>query len=241
MRSFTALLGALFLIQVAPAHAARFAELGIRAGLTESRIHGGYGDALASELRTGGAVGIQGSLRIRPALSLQPELWWVMKGAQENFVLTFTGGGQGDAVNDAFAVHVEHSIPYVELPVLLRAQASFARRWEPYVIAGPSIALRAGGDEDIVIRSQSVTGTASSRHVRMANIFEGIGTLDSKPRYTGWDWGVVGGAGLAFGRGARRYVGELRYSRGFVDVIPSDAIGRSRNGSLALLLGMEWR
>lgn len=99
--------------------------------------------------------------------------------------------------------------------------------------------MRVGGHEDLRLDENRPSLTASSRHVRWAQIFEKVGTLGSQD-YADWDWGVAGGAGIAIGRGSRRFVTEVRYSRGFVDVIPSD-LGSSPSGALSVSLGMEWR
>lgn len=96
----------------APASAGRPSTVGFRAGLTEARLHGDFGDVLGSKYRPGFGAGAHARFTLHRVVSFQPEVWWVMKGARED--LDFAG---------VATFHLDHAIPYVEVPMLLRVQA----------------------------------------------------------------------------------------------------------------------
>lgn len=240
MRRWFALLVFAAFAWAAPAWSAP--PFGLGGGITESRFHGGYGDAFADRYRAGSAVGAHTRIELSNAISLQPELWWVMKGADHRgrieLIVTNPGPEPGVSV-ESVTYRIQHAIPYVEIPMLLRARARFGRAWEPFVMAGPTMAVKVGGRAKLDADAQNAL--RSSRRIQLADIFEDVGTFDSiRPRYRLWDWGITGGAGVAFGS-ATRYVAQVRYAHGFVNVMPSAALGSSHNGAFAFLLGIEWR
>lgn len=206
---------------------------GVMGGVVGARLHGDYGDAFGDEYRAGGAFGARARFGLRPGLSLQPELWWIMKGSAAEI------GSSGPGI-EPYRVRAVHSIPYVEMPVLLRLELPAGGAVAPYFAGGPALAVRLPNHLDFEPDRFPLVYAASPR-VRLARIFEGVGTFDH-PDLAGWDWGLVGGAGMTIGRGDVRLDVEARYERGFVNLLPDDDLfGRATNGSFSGIVGIEVR
>ena len=115
------------LASVAVGHAQRRAEFGVFAGGTFSRF-GGDDIGEFDKTRVGVAVGGSVALSLGPYFSIQPELLFAQKGAENGTDGSFT-------------------ISYVELPVLakfrLPAQGN-GRQFSPHFYVGGAVGLKAG-------------------------------------------------------------------------------------------------
>lgn len=209
------------------------AAYGIEGGVVAARFHSDYGDLLAHDYHTGGAVGASVRFTMLPWLSLQPEVWWIQKGGEGETSITLASGGS--ILTSTF--RYVHSIPYLEMPLLLRLQRPTRGGFEPFVVAGPTLAARVGGDLNIVTISDVTT--SSAQRVQRANIFENVGPLG--PQYRPWDVGLLGGAGVVVGRGRVRANVEVRYERGFVDLFSASWYLNATNGVISGLAGIEVR
>jgi len=200
---------------------------GVTGGVVGARLHGNYGD-LFDGYRAGGAIGAHARFALQPWLSFQPELWWILKG-----------GRAETSIVDVFGSHdleYAHSIPYIELPLLLRLQLPSNGTFEPFVAIGPTVAARVGGHLEL----PDLIAFEATPHQRpqMANIFVGLRPLD-RPDYKDWDWGLLGGAGVLVGQGRMRVKVEGRYERGFADILPGSYADGSTNGVIIGLVGIE--
>lgn len=111
-----------FLAVAAPAAAQMTTEIGAKAGVTFSTVDDEDFDA-ESLLAFGGGGYVR--FAFPQGFSIQPELLWMRKGAEQDF-------GTFEA---------ELKLDYVEVPVLVRYDIPTAGNISPYLFAGPSFAF----------------------------------------------------------------------------------------------------
>jgi len=234
IRSLLVPAAALGLVSAAvPARAISVAGYGFRMGIAAARIHGDYGDASGSQRRVGFACASFARVPVSGPLSLQPEIGWASKGADDNFTGTVSGGGY----QETFGFPIEHRIEYLEIPILLRVDVPTGSWLEPHFLMGPEVAIRTGGDR--VTGPYTFTIQPSPR-VQGARIFEEVGTVDN-PRYRNVDWSMIGGVGLALGRAPLRIVVDSRYALGLAGIFPDSDRSLAHNGAWITTLGIELR
>lgn len=190
--------------------AAGIASLGVKAGLSASRHHG---DAAATDYRVGLGGGLAASIPITPRFSLQPELFYVMKGGVVPRVELVDASGAIIGFES-----VTYAVDYLEIPVLARVLFPTEGAPAPFITGGPSVAfkvaeeIRGGPGEDPDPRNGLVTT----------------------------DVGVAIGVGLELGRGRGRWSIEARYTAGVSNAL-ADPVGYNvRNGAFLLLAGLAW-
>jgi hypothetical protein len=195
-----------------------------------------FGSDLAPDLRHDVTVGAFSRIGLFQGFTFQPEIAWVRKGGRGNLHLLITGMGQTDVID----VKYQERVDWIEAPLLMR--------WElpvhgggPYLILGPTPAWRVGeGKSHIDSWSWTTTGGPSPANVD-AEIFEDVGTFDDPTLpSTSFDLGLAGGLGIRIGHGPVRFALEARYTRGLLDVHPSDAMDL-KNEVFAVTTAIELR
>jgi hypothetical protein len=225
---------ALGLLAALPVHAQslKLAGYGVRGGVASSRFHGDYGDLLGFDRRLGASASWFMRFRAGRYLSLQPELGWTTRGGKGDLTLTISGGG----TVDTWRIEHQQRVDYLVIPLLLRLDVLPDRLIEPYIAAGPAFAALLGSKMSLDIVDQT---TVVPNGVRMANIFDDVGTYDG-PDFRDYDVLLAGGAGVAIGRGAVRAVLDGRWEHGMLNVMPPRAL-HARNGSWVVTAGIELR
>lgn len=112
----------------------------------------------------------------------------------------------------------ELSLEYVEIPVLLHVPLGMGTSFAPYVLVGPTIAFEVGCDFD---------GGAGSVDCDDADLFDRGGT----------DFGLAGGAGLAFAVGPGAVLLEGRYTWGITDIEETSDAVDVKNRAVYVMLG----
>jgi hypothetical protein len=137
-------------------------------------------------------------------VSLQPELLFVQKGASLDL-----GPDGGD---------VSMSVNYIELALMGRFTRTLGQVWRGYVMAGPSLGLKAGTDS----RLDGVSGTID---------------FNLDPAISSRDVGLVFAGGLE----RSRYLLEARYSFGLSDIATSIYEHESslKNRVFAVMIGVR--
>lgn len=210
-----------------------FAGYGVRGGVSGSRFHGDYGDLGAPEHR----LGISGSWFIRwragRFLSIQPEITYVTRGGKGGsiFYVPVTGPSLVPV-----EIRYEHRLDYLEVPFLLRVDVPTGIAVAPYLAAGPALSLLLDSSASFEVDGAVPSGT---QRLRMADIFEDLGPLDSID-FKNTDVSIAGGGGVVIGRGGVRGVVDARYVYGLTNVLPTDLID-ARNGSWMVTAGIELR
>lgn len=227
-------LASLAVLATLPAHAQSLtlAAQGVRGGIASSRFHGDYGDLIGFDQRLGATASWYVRFRAGRHLSLQPELGWISRGGKGDLNLTISGGG----TEETWHIDHEQRVDYLVIPLLLRYDVLPDRFVAPYLAAGPAFAVLVGSEMTIDVDTSPAVGPNG---LRMANIFEGVGTYDG-PDFRDFDVLLAGGAGVTIGRGAVRAVLDGRYELGVTNVMPPRAL-EGRNGSWTLTAGIELR
>lgn len=151
-------------------------------------------------------LGFQAGIYVKRALnttwSLQPELHYTQKGA------TFENGDNSSVVG---SMHVD--LGYIEVPVLLRADFGQGRI-HPFVVAGPTIAMRLACDVTLSASNASLTRTCEQ--------FDD-GSAGATDPFKKSDVGGIVGIGLVGRAIGREVSAQVRYGRGFTSVVADDA------------------
>ena len=212
------------------AHTAPF-SWSVQGGLTDGRFGGDLGD-LATHRAKSGAAGVGASYRVQPWLSIQPELWWIRKGGRDEFSFTATPGETFTFVN-------RYKLDYLELPIVARVEPVLGAVVRPHVIAGAAAAFRMEGQTEFLY--PPVMPVMLRRGLQYADIFERLATSDYADSYRRFDVDVVGGGGLALGRGPVAVELEARYLYGLRDIMPPGSVFRGYNRAWVLTGGVRIR
>lgn len=180
---------------------------GMKGGLSLARQHGRW---WIPDHRVGLGAGIFAEIPIRPAISTQLELLYVMKGgASLDIELTDSSG------NPISTMRIVHAVDYLELPLLARYRVPVQGHVAPTFVVGPSLAYK-------ISEKYSPSG------------MEEGGILSST------DFGIAFGAGLDLGRGRRRWLIEARYTFGMTNTMRDPAYPNVRNGNFLLMSGYSF-
>ena len=191
------------------AHAARL-SWSVQGGLSDGRFEGDLVDAVDRSARAG-AAGVGASYRVQPWLSIQPELWWIRKGGQAEFSFRTTGA--------PYQFRSRYKLDYLELPIVARVEPALGWFVRPHVIAGAAPSFRMEGQTEFSY--SGVIPAAVRNGTQYSTIFERLASTDYADYYRRFDVDLVGGGGLALGRGPVAIELEARYLHGLLNVLPS--------------------
>lgn len=200
------------LVLLAPAVTAtaqsRPIRLGVLGGVNLAKLSTSFDGIFEPDQRVGAVVGAQLFVPLSPALGLEIDGQYSMKGAK----IAISG------------VSATGQLDYLELPVLLRLDiASNAEsRVVPFVVVGPSVAMRTGC---------SLKGGAFGLSVSL-----GCARLESAltTKFKTFDFSGVVGGGLDFTAGTNRISLGARYTYGLIDI---GNVGSVRNRAISLMAG----
>jgi hypothetical protein len=172
------------------------------------------GGAFDKKNRIGFDAGVFMKVPLTGMLSLQPEVHYVQNGVS----ITSSTGNVGS---------LDLKIDYLEIPVLFRLDVSGAgASVHPILLAGASGAYR-------VRCSLSATGQGNSVS---QNCNAGA---DSQDPFKKSDFGLVGGAGIAFTSMGHSLSLQARYTYGLSSIATKDTeTSKPKNRALAILLGL---
>ena len=187
------------------------ARWGFTAGLNQSTF---AGDGLgATSNRHGFVGGVVLVTPFKPSLSTQLEALYSMKGMK--------------SLGSTSNTYATFKLDYVEIPVLLRADATFASAVKPFAFTGPSFDFRVSCGADV-----AVNGSESSRSCE--EVQSGFSSSGSKLRR--YDMGWVFGGGLGFDFHNRRISFGARYEVGLRTL---SSQGSSKNRALSFMASVE--
>jgi hypothetical protein len=181
----------------------------VKAGLSAARHHG---DARAPDHRMGLGSGVEASIFITSAFSVQPELLYIMKGGVIPRVELIDAGGSTIGFQS-----MTYAVDYLEIPVLACISVPADGRASPYFLAGPSMAFKI---------SERIKGDPTEEPDRRDDLVT-------------TDVGLAFGAGLELGLGRGRWVLEGRYTAGLINAL-APAGASVRNGAFLVTAGLVW-
>jgi hypothetical protein len=190
------------------ASAAPSTRVGITGGLNSSTVGGG--DAEGASRRTGFMVGaiLVGSLG--SGVSIEPEMLFTTKGAK----FSDSEGAGSFKMN------------YIEVPLLLRYDATASGNMRPFVYAGPAIALRASCD--LVGVTGGLTENISCDDLEAQGL-----------KFKTVDYSAIVGGGLAFNLSGKMVSVGVRYNHG-LGKIAEESDTKHRVISLTATLEFPW-
>lgn len=171
--------------------------------------------------RLGFQAGIYMNRRLGPMWSLQPEIHYTQKGTTLDF------GGTGQAAGE-----LGFNFGYAEVPVLLRADFG-GEGLHPFIVAGPSFAMRLSCNASLAAPGASIEVDCDE--------FNDDGT--TRDPFKKSDIGGTVGIGLSGRLLGRAMSAQVRYGRGFSNVLSDDVSGSSdsqkpKNSVISLVVGL---
>lgn len=184
-------------------------SFGAAAGFSMSNLSGDtvqewedlYG---AMDSKTGITAGGFILYRINRSIAVQPGVYYMQKGG------TISGTISGMPVEAAF------NLSYLEIPVLVNVYFSIPGPLNPFITAGPVVALKAGAESEITFMGETTTETMD----------------DVK----GTDFGLAFGSGLEFNLGPGTLQALVRYTTGLTN-ISDEPDTEIKTGIFAVLVG----
>lgn len=172
-----------------------------------------------SKSRTGLQLGAYLRYPLSASWSVQPELHYVKKGADVEYSVADASGTQ--------AITTVVELAYVEVPVLLRYDFSGGAGMRPFIVGGPSVALR----------TTCTIGIAEfNASSDCADVEDDIGNAEDPIKKT--DFGVMGGIGVEGVFGKRSLSAQVRYSQGLVTIAKESGNLSPRNRGISILFGI---
>jgi len=144
------------------------------------------------ELKLGVSGGIAAQVALTEAVSIQPEVLYVMKGFSFGELEARDEAGTFVGTFESFV-----SVDYLEIPVLVRLAVPTHGSVSPYVLLGPAFAFET------------------------RERFEMRGAIDASgdsELFDGFDLGIAAGAGVEFGHGRNGVMIEGRYTYGLTNL-----------------------
>jgi Outer membrane protein beta-barrel domain len=176
---------------------------GAYGGLTMATFRGS--DAVGPTYIAGFTAAVFARWRLDSHFALQPELAYVQKGSDEV-----------DISDNGFPYTMHIRLHYIEVPVLLRAEAKPIAGFTPFAVVGPEVAFKAGCG--IVVSGLGV----------------GPYTCANLPAAESVDYGGVIGGGVSFDLARRRFDLSARYDAGFANAFSGND---AKNRTVSILLG----
>jgi hypothetical protein len=188
----------------APARAIEWVRLGPKWGIHYSEVSGGYTytdiDLTVDEgwmSKKGIGLGLFFNVGLNKYLSIQPELYFAVKGTRGEFPIVFEDiSGLGE-----YNIRLD----YWELPLLLKLTYPTGLFLAPFVTAGPYVGYSTKAD-----REAYFTPTGGYRMGVKSDVAE---------EFASYDYGVAVGGGIEFSIGEKIVLfTEARYQIGFANI-----------------------
>jgi Outer membrane protein beta-barrel domain len=193
----------------------------------------GLGNALLENQRRGGAqAALYATIPISSRFSLQPELHYTQKGGKASF--SVEGDPESLALLAADRMTLGLRLSYVEIPVLARMDRG-SGNWRPFVMAGPSLALRTSCKASTSFDDLSISGNCNAESV----LPDEEGPTTGEDPFNKTDVSAIGGVGIAGAVMGRAFSAQLRYSQGLTTIARETTPGVSpKNRGFSLVLGL---
>lgn len=179
------------------------------------------GADIKSKRRVGFQIGAYFTHPLSGALSVQPELHYIQKGAK----LDFDSNDPKIPINGALTI----KLAYLELPVLLRYDVGQGTGVRPFFVAGPSLAYRIACQVGIASAEFSADQDCDSDDGDATTEDDQIRKVDA---------GGIVGAGVHGTFGGRTLSAQLRYSRGLVTITKDASDASPRNTGISVVFGI---
>ncbi|HYW30725.1 MAG TPA: porin family protein [Gemmatimonas sp.] len=178
--------------------------------------------------RLGFQVGAFLTVPLRGALSFQPELHFIQKGATTSITVDVDE-------QVPLAADLEVRLAYVEVPLLLRLDLGSGARFRPFLVAGPSLGLRVGCELSVAVDGLGAFGSGCDGQGGFGAPEEGTVMEDPIKKFDAG--GIIGGGitGLLQGRNVSA---QVRYSRGFTSLLRESGGVTTMNTGLSILFGV---
>lgn len=201
------LLSAAFLLSVSAlsvSHAQM--HVGLRAGANLSTLAMENADGAAFKTRVSPNVAVLFNYQINPSFSIQAEPGFSQRGARIEDNTAFTDNNE----NFRYELRGKTILNYLEMPVLAQYRPSLGKL-EGIVSLGP--------EARVLAKPQLLEGT-SKMYVNGQLVEEGSSehALDGGDGARKFDFGLVGGVGLAYPVGKLRIFAEARYHFGLLNL-----------------------
>jgi hypothetical protein len=193
-------------------------------------------DLLRNQRRGGAQVALYATVPLGARFSLQPELHFVQKGGRGSLTLPIDPEQLALYADDE--VRVGLRLSYLEVPVLARVDLSRAGRWRPFLMAGPSFALRVGCTVSADVGPIGISGACDDDSVIPDEALPTEPNDSSDPVRT-TDVSAIGGIGLQGSLLGRAFSAQVRYTQGLRSIATEKIPGVSpKNRGLALVFGL---
>lgn len=169
---------------------------GPRGGINASAFSGEFADLVRPDVRYFPNVGLALQVDLATNVAIRTEAAYSVKGGGSSSTRTDIYGNPLGESKDTWRFE------YVEVPLLIRTRVPLGTRAAPYLEVGPSLAIALGGKFTTA----------------------GFPDLDLRDRMNSLDMGYGGGFGIEFPAGRTRASFEVRYSRGFSDLMKGSGL-----------------
>ena len=187
-------------------------EGGVKTGLNLASFRGDYPELVGTKAKLGFVGGGYVAYRLGPAVALQTELLYSMKGTKVSSEwIDQTGNPTGTI--ESFWI-----LDYLEVPLLVRVSFAQESMVRPELIVGPALGFKLRARFEF---GAPGTGSSDLHDVRPVDV------------------GATLGAGASIGRGPFRLLLEARYTTGFSDLYDISGNYESINQAFAFMVGIS--
>jgi hypothetical protein len=206
-----------------------------RVNLLDASVEAGE-ELLSQKSRLGGQAAFYATIPLTRRFALQPELHFTQKGGKASIALPIDE--EELALFDGAEMTVGLRLSYFELPVLGRLELGSIGGWRPFVVAGPSFAVRVGCRATTEIGPVSFSGACDEDGALGDSEGGGDGVDNPDPVRT-TDVTAIGGVGLQGSLLGRAFSAQVRYTQGLRSIATENIPGVSpKNRGVALVFGL---
>lgn len=203
------------------------AKFGIKGGLCLADLHLSHTEGFWKwETMKSFQVGAYFTINISDTFSLQPEFYYVVKGAKVNEPIIDISGA-------TIELDMETKLGYIEIPILLKFTMPVYGKILPGIFTGPYVAFR--------ISAEAAVNAPLVMDGQVIGEKEIEGALDEE-EFRKLDFGLVVGGFIEIGLGrASHLVFDIRYTFGAIDVVcDADSKKWVKNQTIVFMTGIEF-
>lgn len=192
-----------------PASAEVTFALGVKGGLSLAQMS--FNGGLPSDGLTHLARPVFGAFfafKFSPALSIQPEIYYLTHGSARNQTL------------DDRELRTEQVLAYIDIPVLAKVRFMTDRKLKPVVFAGPAVSFLT-----TAIQKFYENGVPGDEY-------------DIKPFFQTTNFSAVFGAGLEYSMEKIILILDVRYDLGLVDIETQDDLMTMKTRAFLVMVGI---
>jgi hypothetical protein len=182
-------------------------DLGVKGGLSLAQMSfNGASDGLTNLARP--VFGAFFAFKFSPALSIQPEIYYLTHGSARNQTL------------DDRELRTEQVLAYIDIPVLAKVRFMTERKLKPVVFAGPAVSFLT-----TAIQKFYENGVPGDEY-------------DIKPFFQTTNFSAVFGAGLEYSMEKIILILDVRYDLGLVDIETQDDLMTMKTRAFLVMVGI---